>query len=116
MTPEELIEAVSKMTSGDWAAHDHWVVFTPRLGGFSLLNAPSPKENATGIVALRNHAVRIIQSLIYERDAALARVAELEGDRLRIPECDIGWDAGPDENVRDAGPTPYSGRTTRREG
>lgn len=114
MTPEELVEAVSKMTPGEIVWH-------------------------------RNHAVRLLQSLISERDAALARVAELEKDAGRyrwLRNCDDShgivqrhlhtgnsWlpggadlDAAIDAaisnaapNVRDAGPTPYSGRTTRRD-
>lgn len=127
MTPEELIEAVTKMTSGEWTANgsfeamagDRKVAKAMAMGsGGNEYVDPARDANIDGICALRNHAVRIIQSLISERDAALARVAELEGADWRgAYEDDVKVIlAVPDPNTRDAGPSPFSGRTTRREG
>lgn len=161
MTPEELIEAVSKMTGGEWEAHDREsstrIFSSAHRNSIGSMDSyvpgfgPQPDErlaNAAGLVALKNHAVRIIQSLISERDAALARVADTLCLDLQRKCVDIGvyWRA-PDAhgvtldieqatdllrdalgveveiraaidntpNTRDAGPSPFSGRTTRRE-
>lgn len=147
MNAEELIEAVSKMTAGEWCwGYQYICQKLPaqyvRLAKFTGRGtAPEGSQwewDAAGIVALRNHAVPLLQSLISERDAALARAAELEAredgltkalrdfaalqkpidpEILKAATSSDMWKlyARDDSNVRDAGPTPYSGRTTRRE-
>lgn len=148
MNAQELIEAVSKRirTSFEWWMSDEGRF--PRAierKGDGYLLAQSQTCWGAWAASARLAVDPALQSLISERDAALARVAELEKDAGRyrwLRNCDDShgivqrhlhtgnsWlpggadlDAAIDAaisnaapNVRDAGPTPYSGRTTRRD-
>lgn len=142
MNAQELIEAVSKRirTSFEWWMSDEgrFPRAIERRGDGYLLAQSQTCWDAWAASA-RLAVDPALQPLISERDAALARAAELEardgelakalGDfaamqRPMDPEIlkaiastDM-WKLYAEDapNVRDAGPTPYSGRTIRREG
>lgn len=96
MTPQELIELVGRMTPGEWTARCRHTSGPTDLVGISTwptdeflqCEVDGPRHpngrgdyfgpDAAGIVALHNHAVPLLQSLTAERDAAQARVKELE--------------------------------------
>ena len=128
-----LLAAADKMTAGEWRYYtEPQPNGCPIIGSRGLMvamlahsvrDAEQAEEaigNAAGIAALHNEAPALIRELLAENERLRTKLVMLWGDhaeeisslRARVAELEAPT---PIDEAKDAGPTPFQGRTTRRD-